>query len=55
MAKFQDKLNESLKDFILEQKMFFIASAPHEGRVNLSPKGTDSFRILDDNTVAYLE
>lgn len=55
MAKFQDKLNQSLKDFILEQKMFFNASAPNEGRVNLSPKGTDSFRILDDKTVAYLD
>jgi Pyridoxamine 5'-phosphate oxidase len=55
MAKFFDKLSESLKDFINEQKMFFTATAPDEGRINLSPKGIDSFRILDDKTVAYLD
>ncbi len=55
MANFKEKLNESLKTFIDEQKMFFTASAPMQGRINLSPKGMDSFRILDDNTVAYLD
>jgi hypothetical protein len=56
MAKFMDKLNAGLKDFIKEQKMFFTGTAPTEGgRVNVSPKGIDSFRILDDNTVAYLD
>jgi hypothetical protein len=55
MAKFQEKLNESLKTFIEEQHMFFTATAPIKGRINLSPKGIDSFRILDDNTVAYLD
>src|SRR5262245_26152822 len=39
------------------QKMFFVASAPlaGDGRVNLSPKGTDSLRVLDARTVAYLD
>ncbi len=55
MAKFFEKLSETLKDFITEQKMFFTATAPDEGRINLSPKGTDSFRILDEKTVAYLD
>ena len=55
MAKFFDKLSESLKDFINEQKMFFTATAPVEGRINLSPKGNDSLRILDNKTVAYLD
>ena len=55
MAKFFDKLSENLKDFITEQKMFFTATAPDEGRINLSPKGTDCFRILDEKTVAYLD
>jgi hypothetical protein len=55
MANFKEKLNESLRTFILEQKIFFTASAPTEGRINLSPKGIDSFRILDDSTVAYLD
>ena len=55
MAKFFDKLSENLKDFMLEQKMFFTATAPDEGRINLSPKGNDSLRILDEKTVAYLD
>lgn len=55
MAKFFKELTTSIKDFIKEQKIFFVATAPKEGRINLSPKGMDSFRILDDNTVAYLD
>ncbi|MFT5493881.1 MAG: hypothetical protein ACI8V5_004282, partial [Limisphaerales bacterium] len=57
MAKLYDQLDERLQRFILDQKMFFVASAPlsGEGRVNLSPKGFDSFRILDPKTVAYLD
>jgi Pyridoxamine 5'-phosphate oxidase len=55
MAKFFDTLSESLKDFISEQKMFFTATAPEEGRINLSPKGNDALRILDEKTVAYLD
>lgn len=55
MAKFYETLNDSLKNFIYEQKIFFTASAPADGRVNLSPKGMDSFRCLDDKTVGYLD
>ena len=35
--------------------MFFIASAVAEGRVNLSPKGLDTFRVLGPNACAYLD
>lgn len=55
MAKFQEELNETLIKFIKEQKMFFTATAPNEGRINLSPKGIDTFRCLDNKTVAYLD
>ncbi|MDQ3800719.1 MAG: pyridoxamine 5'-phosphate oxidase family protein [Acidobacteriota bacterium] len=57
MAKFYERLDENLKKFIAEQKMFFTASAPTggDGRVNLSPKGIDTFRCLDDETIAYLD
>lgn len=57
MAKLYDQIDERLQRFILDQRMFFVASAPlsGEGRVNLSPKGFDSFRILDPKTVAYLD
>jgi Pyridoxamine 5'-phosphate oxidase len=55
MAKFFTELTNTTKDFIEEQKMFFVASAPDEGRINLSPKGMDSLRCLDEKTVAYLD
>jgi hypothetical protein len=57
MAKFLDVIDDKIKRFIGEQKMFFTASAPlsSEGRVNLSPKGIDTFRVLDENTVCYLD
>ena len=57
MGKTYDKLNDALKTFIGEQKMFFVGTAPlsGDGLVNISPKGLDSLRILDDLTVAYVD
>ena len=55
MAKFYPRLDEALRGFIGEQKIFFTATAPADGRINLSPKGMDTFRCLDDRTVAYLD
>jgi hypothetical protein len=56
MAKFFDKIDKRIRAFVVEQKMFFTASAPVEGgRINLSPKGIDTFRFLDENTVCYLD
>jgi hypothetical protein len=54
MAKFYDQLSDDLKSFIADQKIFFVATAPQRGRINLSPKGMDTFRCLDNNTVAFL-
>lgn len=53
MAKFYLDINDSLQKFIQEQKIFFTATAPRKGRINLSPKGIDTFRCLDNKTVAY--
>jgi hypothetical protein len=55
MAKFFSRLDDGLRDFIAGQKIFFTATAPAEGRINLSPKGMDTFRCLDDRRVAYLD
>ena len=55
MAKFLQALDDRLSAFIREQKMFFTATAPNDGRVNLSPKGLDTFRILDAKRVGYLD
>jgi hypothetical protein len=57
MGKVYDTIDDSLKDFIQRQQMFFVATAPlsSEGLVNLSPKGLDSMRILGDHTVVYAD
>lgn len=54
MAKFTNKITSRIQKFIEEQKVFFVATAPKNGRINLSPKGMDTFRVLDENTVAWL-
>lgn len=56
MGKVLDALDGSLIDWIGEQHVFFVASAPSEGgHVNVSPKGHDCFRVIDPTTVAYLD
>jgi len=55
MAKFLPELTAALRDFIGRQKIFFTASAANRGRVNLSPKGMDTFRVLGAGRVAYLD
>lgn len=55
MAKFYETIEADLQDFIRQQHIFFTATAIATGRVNLSPKGIDTFRILDSQTVAYLD
>ncbi len=57
MSRTYDSLDDSLIDFIGAQRLFFVATAPldGEGYINLSPKGLDSFRVLDPHTVAYLD
>lgn len=54
MAKFYTELNDNLTTFIQAQKLFFVATAPEDGRINLSPKGMDTLRCLDSKTVAFL-
>jgi hypothetical protein len=48
------ELNNSVKDFIAKQKIFFVATATANSRVNLSPKGMDSFKVLDNNRIIWL-
>lgn len=55
MAKFYEELNDELIEFINQQKIFFTATAPVEGRINLSPKGMETFKCLTPHQVAYLD
>jgi Pyridoxamine 5'-phosphate oxidase len=55
MGKLYDDITDGLEAFIKRQHIFFVATAPLEegGHVNVSPKGLDTFAILDPHTVAY--
>jgi predicted pyridoxine 5'-phosphate oxidase superfamily flavin-nucleotide-binding protein len=54
MATQYGEITERLADFIAEQHMFFVATAARDGRVNVSPKGLDSLRVLGPNRVVWL-
>jgi hypothetical protein len=54
MGKQLEGLNQDLIAFIERQKMFFVGTAMKEGRVNLSPKGMDTFRVMNDNRIVWL-
>jgi len=56
MGQAMDQLDDKLVEWIGQQHVFFVATAPLTGgHVNLSPKGHDSLRVLDATTVAYLD
>jgi predicted pyridoxine 5'-phosphate oxidase superfamily flavin-nucleotide-binding protein len=57
MGKTFDAIDESLAAFLRDQRVFFVATAPldGEGHLNCSPKGLDTFAVLDPRTVAYLD
>jgi hypothetical protein len=48
------RIEDSLRDFIEAQKVFFVATAAPEGRVNLSPKGMDTLRVVGPNRIVWL-
>jgi hypothetical protein len=57
MGKFHDHIHPAHADFIRGQHIFFVATSPlkAEGRVNLSPKGLDCFRVLSERKVGYMD
>ncbi len=55
MAKQFQQIGDKHRDFIRRQHIFFVASAALGSHVNMSPRSTDCFRLLDANTVAYLD
>jgi len=54
MARQYSELTEKLITFIGEQKIFFVGTAIADGRVNVSPKGMDSLRVVNKNRVVWL-
>ena len=55
MAEFTETLSDKHMEMIGKQPIFFTATAAADGRINLSPKGYDAFRVLSPATVAYLD
>ena len=55
MSAWYESITPELKDFIAAQKVFFVATAPREGRINLSPKGMDTFRVVSEKRAIYLD
>jgi hypothetical protein len=55
--KLHESIDGRLRTFIESQHLFFVATAPldAEGHVNVSPKGLDTFRVVDEHTVVYLD
>ncbi len=54
MGQRYPRMNEKHIEFVQAQKIFFVATAAAEGRVNLSPKGMDTLRVLAPERVAWL-
>lgn len=54
MADFFESITDRLREFIEQQHIFFVGTAARDGRVNVSPKGMDTLRVLGPNHVAWL-
>ena len=57
MGKIFDGIDETLAAWIAKQPMWFVATAPlaADGHVNLSPRGHDSFSVLGQHRVAWVD
>lgn len=57
MGKVYGSIDAKVRRWIDKQQIFFVATSPlaADGHVNLSPKGHDTLRVLDERTVAFLD
>jgi hypothetical protein len=53
LAKQFDSIEAPYQSFIEVQHMFFVGTAAEDGRVNISPKGMDSLRVLGPNRIIW--
>lgn len=54
MGKTHTELSIAQRIFIENQKLFFVGTACADGLVNISPKGMDSLRIIDNRRILWL-
>src|ERR1700722_14778078 len=57
MGKIYEAIDSKLREWLSAQRVFFVATAPLSpaGHVNCSPKDGESFRVVDERTVVYLD
>jgi hypothetical protein len=53
--EFCDHITDKQAAFVARQPVFFVATAAEGTRINLSPKGMDTFRVLGPNRVIWLD
>ena len=53
--EFFTEVTEGQRAFIAKQPVFFVATAAADARINLSPKGMDSLRVLSPSQIGYLD
>lgn len=54
MGQQYQEISDKTRQFIEQQKIFFVGTATADSRVNVSPKGMDSLRVLGPNRVLWL-
>lgn len=54
MGKKLSGIGSEQRSFIEKQHIFFVGTAASDGQVNVSPKGTDSLRVIHENKVVWL-
>lgn len=54
MGQKYSEISDKLRGFIEQQKLFFVGTATEDSRINISPKGMDSLRVLGKNRVVWL-
>ena len=57
MGRVYDEITDELVRWLEAQPVFFVATAPSDPdtHVNVSPRGLDTFRVLDPKRVAWLD
>lgn len=54
MAQQFESLSAELIEWIAQQHVFFAGTAARDGRVNVSPKGQDSLRVVNEREILWL-
>ena len=55
MAEFFPALDAKHEALLAAAAVYFVATAPKDGRINLSPKGMDTLRVISPTKLAYLD